>query len=102
MSSSDPPPVKPPPIMTEEAYQNNVSTLKRLGWRGVRSIAVIVSGLTAFHFARQYRKGIIHQLKEAKPAEEFDAATDRYLKEMGSLGWPVEENEAALKGNKKK
>eukprot|EP00759_Apiculatamorpha_spiralis_P031772 PhF_6_TR33573/c0_g1_i1/m.48988 len=90
--------------MTNETFSENVTILKKLGLRGVRSFAIVAVGLVSFHYAREYRKERLAETQKALPSTDEDP-TQRYLKEMSSMGWPVEEGEEAVrkmegKGNK--
>ena len=85
------------PLMTEEAYKENVGILKRLGWRGLRSVAVVIFGLTAFSYARRYRKEQLKKPQRSGDGGSVDEATQRYLSEMTSQGWDVEGHEESLR-----
>eukprot|EP00760_Papus_ankaliazontas_P005150 PhM_4_TR12422/c0_g1_i1/m.86823 len=87
--------VKPSP-MPEAAFEENIAILKKMSFRGLRAFGMIIVGLTSLHLARNYRKAKMAEGDGATAAKAEDA-TDRYLQEMSSMGWPVEENEEAVK-----
>jgi hypothetical protein len=89
--------------MGNEAFTENQVILRNLALRGLRSMVLVCVGMVAFFIALRRKRnrdraydeehGLLPKEDEVEPEDP----TQRYLKEMGSLGFDVEggEEEAA-------
>eukprot|EP00656_Telonema_subtile_P047536 TRINITY_DN54654_c0_g1_i1.p2 TRINITY_DN54654_c0_g1~~TRINITY_DN54654_c0_g1_i1.p2 ORF type:complete len:103 (+),score=19.11 TRINITY_DN54654_c0_g1_i1:121-429(+) len=89
--------------MGNEAFTENQDILRKLALRGLRSMVLVCFGMVAFFIALRRKRNRDrlydeeHGLLPKEDEDEPEDPTQRYLREMGGLGFDVEggEEEAA-------
>lgn len=87
--------------MGNDAFVENQEILRNLALRGLRSLVLVCVGLAAFFIALRRKRARDQAYDEAQALlnadTDSDDPTQRYLREMGDLGFDVEagEEEAA-------
>ena len=90
--------------MSDAEFDENVKVLKQIAQKSLRSLTVFIFGILTLWFAR--RKKAKQEEEERKQKEEDSddeekwkdlPAAEKYLKEMRSQGWPVDEGEERRK-----
>lgn len=91
----------------DEAFEENTKVIKNIALRGMRSGLIIVVGVVAFMISlrKKKRRDAAFDAEEEEKKKAAEAAMDptqRYLQEMGSIGFDVEQGELDAAEAKKK
>jgi hypothetical protein len=81
--------------VTNAELAESFQILQSLAMRGLRAAGAMMLGVGMLVFARNRKKRELAAQEEEQRQRLEDDPTQRYLKEMGSVGWDVEEGERA-------